>query len=132
VNLEFVDILAKSGPITINAISNGDSNDAGLLMGIRANGVNQVRLGAWASGGSSTSGSATISTPSATVDFSSSSSNVQINSDAIYSYEGGKGTVVNTSGSLAIQPATITDGLVTAASNFRMAHTAAGWRLPAA
>jgi hypothetical protein len=57
VNLEFVDVLAKSGPITINAISNGDSGDGGLSMGLRNNLVNQVRFGAWATGRYGTSGS---------------------------------------------------------------------------
>ncbi len=129
IQAEFVDVLAKSGPITLNAISNGDVNSPGLGTGWRQNGSSLLRLGGWQANGSGTSGGGIISTPGGvTADFTSSSSDVTINTDSAHSWEGGYGTALNTTGNVVIQPATITGGVVSAADNFKKAQTATNWR----
>jgi hypothetical protein len=129
VDLEFADVLAISGPITVNAIGNSNGTTPGLATGWRGNAASIARFGAWAPSGTSAVGGASITTPGGlSANFSSSSSNVTINTTSAYSWEGGYGTVINTSGSVAIQPATVTNGVVSTATNFSRDQSAVHWR----
>jgi len=129
VNIEFADVLAKSGPITVNAIGNSNGTTPGLATGWRGNYASLFRIGAWAASGGGEVGGSSITTPGGvTADLSSSSSNVVINTNSVYSWEAGYGTVINTSGSVTIQPATVTSGVVSSATDFTRAQTAGNWR----
>ena len=118
--LDFVDILAKGGPITLNG-SGPSAGSAGVTFGWHDNGSNDIRIGAWTAGNSGAVGGGTITTPSgAQYNMTSSTSDITINTDSIWTRETGvRGTLIATSGDFKVLPATQSGGVFAAADNFK-------------
>ena len=128
---EFADILAKTGKITLNSATNPNSTGpCGMTMGPRGNGSSALRLGAWAINGTGTSGGAAITTPSGlAANMSTSSSDIEINTDYFYNWEGGYGINFNTTGSVSIKPSVFSGGLVAAAANYKAAQNSTNYQM---
>lgn len=121
--LDFIDIMAIDGPITLNGDGGSSGWSMGAAFGWRDNPSAVIRLGGWAKGDTTASGGGVITTPSGvTADFTASSSDVTINVDTFWnrqSSNGMYGVYVTTSGDFKILPAAIDSGLIVPSANFR-------------
>ncbi|MSZ17107.1 MAG: hypothetical protein F2615_02465, partial [Actinobacteria bacterium] len=121
--LDFIDILAVSGPITLNGDSSTSADSRGVTFGINNNAANAVRLGGWTANTYAT-GSSSITTPSGvTRDFASSSSSITINADSIWNNATTMtGVFFGTTGNVSLLPANLSSGLIQSTANFKWAH----------
>lgn len=121
--LDFIDIMAIDGPITLNGDGGSSGWSMGAAFGWRNNISAVIRLGGWAKGGTTANGGGVITTPGGvTADFTSSSSDVTINVDTFWnrqSSNGMYGVYVTTSGDFKILPAAMDSGLIVPSDNFR-------------
>ena len=121
--LDFIDILARSGPITLNGDSSTSTLSHGVTFGLNTSVNNAVRLGGWAPT-SFAVGGASLTTASGTFDFSSSSSNVTINADSIWNNATTMaGVLFGTTGNVSILPANLSSGIIQSTANFKAAQT---------
>lgn len=128
VRLDYTDILARSGPITINGMSSSSASSQGLSVGRDGGADSAVRLGGWKAGTTGAVGGGIFTTSSGTFDLTSSTSPVYINVDSAYNYEGGRGTIFGTSGAVSILPVTYSNGIGVETDNFKRAQTDSQWR----
>ncbi|MCX8530045.1 MAG: hypothetical protein ORN27_08285, partial [Rhodoluna sp.] len=128
-DLNFTDILAISGPITLNGstpTAAGDST-AGVAIGKYGNGANTVRLGGFPTYSyTNQAGTATS--------FATSSSNITINTDRMWTQYSVVGTAFNTTGTVSILPIEQSFDQTSTASgwdyaNFAFASTVSGFQL---
>jgi hypothetical protein len=131
--LDFADILAIDGPITLNGDSNNNQWAVGVSFGWINNLASSIRLGGWHAGPTGAVGGGTITTPGGvTANFTNSSADVTINTDSMYTREdsnGFYGVIFGTTGDVSILPANLSSGIVAAADSFEHAHNESSFRL---
>ena len=130
-NLDFIDIFAIDGPITLNGDSTASNNGSvGVAFGWVNNISSVVRLGGWTAGTvGGTSGNIITTVGGVTADFSQSSSDVTINTDSFWNGSGSQmnGVYLTTSGNFSILPTNLTDGLIAPVDSFKATQNGTDW-----